>query len=91
MRPKRHFEELSCILPPRFRTDSETTDEQCLPESVSTANDSALDSAEEDETQSIIGDEEIVAVTSGMGDGKPERRLMSDIFISKLTYWVNQD
>lgn len=29
------------------RTDSETTDEQCLPESISTANDSALDSQEE--------------------------------------------
>ncbi|XP_059098471.1 mucin-2-like [Tigriopus californicus] len=29
------------------RTDSETTDEQCIPESISTANDSAIDSQED--------------------------------------------
>ena len=37
----------------RYRTDSETTDEQCIPESISEAHDSALESAED-----IIDEEE---------------------------------
>ena len=31
----------------RYRTDSETTDEQCIPESISEAHDSAIDSTED--------------------------------------------
>ncbi len=32
---------------PFFRTDSETTDDQCIPESMSEINDSAIDSTED--------------------------------------------
>ena len=37
----------------RYRTDSETTDEQCIPESISETHDSAVESAED-----IIDEEE---------------------------------
>ena len=35
------------LIAARYRTDSETTDEQCIPESISEAHDSAVESAEE--------------------------------------------
>ena len=48
----------------RYRTDSETTDEQCIPESISEAHDSAIDStediAEEVEDEILYMEEDMV-------------------------------
>ena len=45
-----------------FRTDSETTDEQCIPESVSEINDSAMDSTEDLDEDEEEDDEELKKV-----------------------------
>ena len=49
------------LMASRYRTDSETTDEQCIPESISEAHDSAIDSTEdivEEEDEEILDEVE---------------------------------
>ena len=52
------------LMASRYRTDSETTDEQCIPESISEAHDSAIDStediAEEVEDEILYMEEDMV-------------------------------
>ena len=56
------------LIAARYRTDSETTDEQCIPESISEAHDSAVESAEEDIIEDVDDHDDHIHNTHFLGN-----------------------
>ena len=67
------------LMASRYRTDSETTDEQCIPESISEAHDSAIDSTE-DIAEEVEDELLFMEDIDPLGNGKNHNNFVQNIF-----------